>query len=106
MKISISHRTVYSYDGPIRYALQRLRLLPVSGRLQTVLTWNLEIEGGDREVTFTDAFGNVSWLVSAHGEPHEIVITASGEVETEDRAGVQGAHVGYAPLWLFSVPHR
>ena len=104
MKVSINHRTVYSYDAPVRYALQRLRLVPTSGRLQTVVEWSLEVEGADREVSFVDAFGNTSWLVSAHGEPHEIVITASGEVETIDRAGVQGSHVGHAPLWLFQRP--
>lgn len=104
MKVAINHRTVYSYDAPVAYALQRLRLVPTSGRLQTVVDWSLTVEGADREVSFIDAFGNTTWLVSAHGEPHEIVITASGEIETIDRAGVQGAHVGHAPLWLFQRP--
>lgn len=104
MRVSISHRTVYSYDAPIHYALQRLRLFPANGRLQTLLDWSIAIEGADREVTFTDAFGNQTWLVSAHGEPHEIVIVASGNVETHDHAGVLGAHIGHAPLWLFERP--
>jgi transglutaminase-like putative cysteine protease len=31
-------------------------------------------------------------------------VTATGEVETRDTAGVTGPHRGFAPLWLFSAP--
>jgi len=102
MRLTIAHRTVYTYDVPIHYALQRLRLTPVNGRLQTIRQWSLSIAGADHEVSFLDAFGNATWLVSAHGEPHEIAITAAGEVDTHDFAGVHGPHAGHAPLWLFA----
>lgn len=104
MRLAISHRTLYSYDSPIAYALLRLRLTPASGRLQTILSWSLAIEGAEREVDYVDAFGNVSSLLSAHSEPHQIAITASGEVETKDLSGVQGPHFGYTPLWLYTKP--
>jgi transglutaminase-like putative cysteine protease len=35
------------------------------------------------------------------GEPHGVTIEAAGEVETINKAGVTGAHRGFAPLWLF-----
>lgn len=101
MKLKISHRTEYSYDTPVYYALQRLRLFPMSGHAQTVLSWSLAIEGAREEVRFTDHFGNDTRLVSVGGEPRTISILAEGEVETIERAGIAGPHRGYAPLWFF-----
>ena len=57
--------------------------------------------GATQEVQFVDGFGNDTRLVSIDGEPHTIVIEASGVVETRDTAGVTGKHQGLAPLWLF-----
>lgn len=104
MRLRITHRTEYRYDAPPRYALQRLRLVPYSGGAQTVLSWSLAVEGAREEVRFVDQFGNETVLVSAEGDPHTISVTAAGEVETRDTAGVTGPHRGFAPLWLFT--HR
>lgn len=103
MRLHVTHRTLYSYDSPIAYALLRLRLTPATGRLQTILSWSLSIDGADREVDYVDAFGNASSLLSAHSEPHEISITAIGDVETHDLSGVFGPHFGHTPLWLFTM---
>jgi transglutaminase-like putative cysteine protease len=43
MRLKITHRTEYRYDVPLRYALQRLRLVPYSGPSQSVLSWDLSI---------------------------------------------------------------
>lgn len=101
MRLKITHRTEYSYASPVSYALQRLRLVPASGTLQTVHGWSLAITGAKEELRFLDHFGNDTRLLSAHGEPHSIAVEASGEVETFDKAGVFGVHRGFAPLWLF-----
>lgn len=101
MRLKISHKTLYAYDAPVPYALQRLRLTPRSEHNQTVLSWSLDIEGAKEEVRFTDHFGNDTRLLSVTGEPHAIVVTARGEVDVRDTAGVTGAHSGFAPLWLF-----
>jgi transglutaminase-like putative cysteine protease len=101
MLLRITHRTEYSYDAPVAYALQRLRLFPASGALQAVRSWNLAVEGAREEVRFADQFGNDTRLLSVEGAPHAIVVEASGEVETQDRAGVSGPHAGFAPFWLF-----
>ena len=37
MRLSISHRTTYSFDAPVDYALQQLRLTPTPGGAQRVL---------------------------------------------------------------------
>lgn len=101
MLLSITHRTEYSYDAPVAYALQRVRLFPLSGRAQTVRNWTLDIEGAREEVRFEDHFGNDTRLLSVHGGATSISIVARGEVETHDASGVFGAHRGFAPLWLF-----
>jgi transglutaminase-like putative cysteine protease len=104
MQLKISHTTQYSYDGPVPYALQRLRLTPVSGRSQEVSSWRLDVFGAKEEVRFSDHFGNDTRLFSISGGSQLISITATGEVEVKDNAGVTGPHSGYAPLWLFEHP--
>lgn len=101
MRLKISHRTHYSYDAPVPYALQRLRLSPSNTQTQTVLSWSLEVTGATEEVGFLDQFGNDTRLLSVSGDPHAIDILAAGEVEVRDTAGVTGGHTGFAPLWLF-----
>lgn len=101
MRLKISHTTEYSYDEPVTYALQRLRLTPYSQPGQTVLSWETRVDGARLEVGYDDHFGNRVQLVSVNAEQNAIRIVASGEVETEDKAGVYGAHQGYTPLWLY-----
>ena len=101
MRLKISHTTEYLYEEPVAYALQRLRLHPQSSHAQTVLNWSLSVEGAKVEAGYNDQFGNRVDLVSIEGGEHTIRITASGEVETIDRAGVLGPHHGFVPLWLY-----
>ena len=104
MLLKITHRTEYRYDTPIQYGLQRLRLVPNGGASQSVQSWTLNIEGAREEARFIDQFGNETRLVSIEGEPHIVSVEATGEVLTHDKAGVSGAHKGFAPLWLFERP--
>jgi len=101
MRLKISHRTEYRYDYPIIYGLQRLRLVPRSGRTQSVTAWDLRIDGARQEVRFLDHFGNDTRLVSMEGEPRVVAVEASGVVETFSTAGVTGQHHGLEPLWLY-----
>jgi len=101
MKLKITHTTEYSYDGPVQYSLQRLRLTPLASPGQTITSWSVSVEGAAVEADYDDQFGNHVELVSNEGEQKTTRIVASGEVETQDRNGVFGAHVGYCPLWLF-----
>jgi transglutaminase-like putative cysteine protease len=101
MRLKISHTTQYAYDGPVPYALQRLRLCPQSSRFQEVIDWRLDVLGANEEVRFSDQFGNDTRLFSISGGSQLISITAAGEIEVKDNAGVSGPHSGYAPLWMF-----
>jgi transglutaminase-like putative cysteine protease len=101
MRLKISHVTEYRYDEPAAFSLQRLRLTPPTVPGQSTATWSLRVEGAKPEVEYDDQFGNHVNLVSLQGEQQVTRIVAEGEVETEDRNGVIGPHVGFCPLWLF-----
>lgn len=101
MRLKISHMTEYSYEEPVEFALQRLRLTPKDCPGQKVLQWQSLVNGASHEASYDDHFGNRVELVSVSGGEKTIRIMASGEVETEERNGVFGPHVGYVPLWLY-----
>lgn len=101
MRLTISHTTEYSFDEPVPYSLHRLRLTPINAPAQKVLNWAITVDGAKVEAGYADQFGNRVELVSVEGTEHTIRITAAGEIETQDRAGVFGAHQGFCPLWLF-----
>lgn len=101
MRLKISHRSEYRYTSAVGYLLQRVRLVPRSGRTQDVLSWSLKLEGAEEEVYYRDHFGNDTRLLSAHGLEDAVAIKAEGEVITRDTAGVLGPDEGFAPLWLF-----
>jgi transglutaminase-like putative cysteine protease len=101
MRLKISHTTEYAYDEPVPYSLQRLRLTPTDGPTQKVVNWAVTVDGAKIETGYADQFGNRVELVSIEGAGHTIRITASGEVDTLDKAGVFGPHQGFCPLWLF-----
>lgn len=103
MRLKITHRTEYVYDAPVRYGLQRLRLDPRDGATQKVGAWSVTTEGAREELAFVDQFANETRLISVEGEPKKIAVTATGSVETFDKAGVTGPHRGFAPLWLFAA---
>ena len=103
MRLKISHRTEYGYDAPLSYGLQRLRLTPQSGRAQTVIAWEIAVDGAREELRYIDGFGNETRLLSIDGEPRGVAITATGEVQTNDTAGVTGPQRGFAPMWLFQA---
>lgn len=102
MRLKITHTTEYHYDQPVSYSLQRLRLTPQTGPGQTVAAWQIAVDGAAIEAGFDDHFGNRVQLVASEGGNNRVHIIASGEVDTEDRAGVFGPHVGDTPLWLFN----
>lgn len=104
MLLNISHTTHYTYDEPVRYALQKVRLRPLSNGQQTVVDWKLSINGGEVEASYLDHYGNQTDLLRATEGTQSLAITASGTVETIDTSGVTGKVYGAAPLWHFQQP--
>lgn len=102
MKLNITHTTQYSYDAPVSYGLQQVRLTPVSTKHQTVLKWTVEITGGAQELSFQDQYENQTLLVQADPGTQGVSVTVTGEVETHTTDGVFGKVYGTAPLWHFT----
>jgi hypothetical protein len=48
MILSISHVTTYTYDRPVRGAVQSLRLTPSRFDGQRVISWSIGVDGGQR----------------------------------------------------------
>lgn len=99
--LEITHTSTYSYDTPVHYALQQLRLIPRAGNGQRVIEWNSTISGGEKQLTFNDQFLNQTELVKVDAGATQIEIISHGVVEIENRHGVVGAHSGFTPMWLF-----
>ncbi len=102
MLLKISHTSTYQYDTPVPYALQRLHLVPQSNNAQKVHDWQVTCVGAHREVTYKDGFNNVTELIRNERGALEISITASGNVTTNDNAGVFGSDNVSTPLWMYS----
>lgn len=101
MQLEIRHTTRYSYDRPVDYALQQIRLSPPTTRQQKVISWEIDVQGGQIETTYLDHHQTRVHLVSVARGGSEVSITAAGKVETYDTAGVLGPVYGPAPLWYF-----
>lgn len=104
MRLYVSHLTTYQYDKPVHYALQQVRLTPTSQESQKVVTWNLTVEGGHKQLEFEDQHHNRVTLISIEEDQSAISIRCTGEVETTNQNGVVGHQHGYAPLWYFKRP--
>lgn len=106
MKLQISHTTKYSFDQPVEYALQKVRLRPMSDPTQQVGTWSLDIDGGKLETGYKDHYGNLVDLVSADEGTQNLTVTATGDVTTLNATGVLGMVMGRMPLWHFKSTTR
>lgn len=102
MQLTINHVTRYAYDQPVDYALQRLRLRPLSCKMQQVDHWQVSVTGGQIVASYQDHYGNHTDLVCVDAGVTAVEIIASGQVSTDDCAGVLGPVYGRAPLWHFA----
>jgi len=80
MKYTIVHALNYAYDSPVRSSTQYLRLTPRDTLRQKVLDWKLEAPGQPQRTQ--DGYGNVLHVMTVDRPATEIVIRASGTVET------------------------
>lgn len=104
MKLKITHTTKYTYDAPVSYGLQQVRLTPVSSKHQTVSRWDVDIKGGAQELRFQDQYQNETSLLKVAQGATEVIVTVDGEVETHSSDGIYGKVYGTAPLWHFGQP--
>lgn len=101
MRLRISHKTSYHYDAPVPFALQQLRKTPRSFAMQSVLDWQITLEGAKQQLSFTDQHGNHVILSSIENGSEEMTILVEGEVETHDTHGVLGDDGFQPPFWYY-----
>jgi transglutaminase-like putative cysteine protease len=88
MRLSISHRTQYRFTKPLKGAMQILRLTPHSCLNQTVLDWRIDVDCDARLRDSRDGYGNCITNLYVDEPVTSLTITATGQVVTDDRAGV------------------
>lgn len=104
MQLSILHRTTYRFSSPVMNVVQLLRLTPLSCLTQTVLEWRIDVNCDARLRETLDGYGNCVHMLYVDEPAEEIVITASGRVITEDKAGVIQGVPNDLPQELFLRP--
>jgi transglutaminase-like putative cysteine protease len=92
MIISVSHRTVYHYDSPLRVAVQSLRLTPSHFDGQRILNWEVAVTDGTRGASFRDGAGDWIENWSVRGPADAVEVSVSGQVETTDLIAVLQGH--------------
>lgn len=98
MRIKIAHETAYHYGGPAKSAVQMLRLTPRNHEGQTVRQWRIDLDHPGRLVRREDCYGNVVHGLFLEGPVHATTLTVTGDVETEDAAGlVRGTYERFPP---------
>lgn len=102
MKLHIRHETRYDFDAPVPFGLQQLRKIPKSFRNQNILSWDTQVLGGRKELSFEDYHRNTVELISFEANTQSISLISEGVVEIADTHGVLGRHEGSTPLWLFN----
>jgi len=101
MRLRITHIARYEFEKPVEFGLQQSRKTPKSTRGQTVLSWDAEIDGGQREFSFQDYRRNTVDPVSFYPRTEALEIRSVGEFPMADISGIVGKHEGFASLWLF-----
>lgn len=101
MRLAIRHVTRYEFAQPVALGLQRLRLKPKSTHGQSVIDWDMTLDGAKTEAEYDDHHGNRVTLVSVEPQATSVTVTCSGVVDTADNAGITGPHSGFMPLWCF-----
>lgn len=101
MLIMVSHVTRYTYDEPVNYTVQSLRLTPAQFKGQRIANWHVRVPGCSKSLQFKDGFGNAVDLVTVYARHHELMIEAGGTVETSDCSGVVSGLAKSIPARVF-----
>lgn len=90
MRLYVSHRTAYRFTEPQARLVQLLRLTPGNHAGQSIVSWSIDVDRDARLKPGRDGYGNDTTMLYVDGPIEHIAISVSGEVLTEDRAGMIG----------------
>ena len=80
MQLSIHHETLYRYSIDQAYSIQQLHLTPRPEGQQQVLSWRIDTPGNC--LAYSDAYGNVSHMLTLNEAHKEVRIVVEGVVST------------------------
>ncbi|WP_156678364.1 transglutaminase family protein [Sphingomonas profundi] len=101
MRLFIHHRTDYRFSEPQARIVQLLRLTPTSNEGQNIIDWRIDVDCNARLRPGRDGFGNETNMLYIDGPIDHVGLSVSGEVLTEDRAGMLGGAPEPLPPMLF-----
>ena len=101
MRLSIQHKTRFTYGEAAQYALLQLRVRPMDSPSQTVRNWTLSLDGAVHQAEFFDQYGTATDLITFDRGVQAVDIHVVGEVETFETAGVMQSREGPLPLWYY-----
>lgn len=101
MRLFVHHRTHYAFSEPQARLVQLLRLTPRSYEGQSIVSWRIDACRDARLKRSHDGYGNHVTMLYVDGPLTDLTLTVSGEVITDDRAGmVRGAPDPLPPLYF------
>ncbi len=101
MRLFIEHRTDYRFSEPQARLVQLLRMTPGCHIGQNVVDWRIDVDCDARLKTGRDGFGNETQMLYVDGPLDRISLSVTGEVLTEDRAGMIAGAAEPLPPPLF-----
>ena len=101
MRIRVSHEIIHRFVPPARTVNQTLRLTPLSFDSQYVLRWRIDVDADGALRETEDGHGNAVASYSHHGLIERLAVSAAGEVETSDAAGVVRGAVERLPAEMY-----
>jgi transglutaminase-like putative cysteine protease len=101
MRLRVVHRTVYTYAEPMTRAIQTLRVRPRSHEGQFVGAWRIDVDADCRLYRDEDPYGNLTDTFYIDGPSTKVTVSAEGEIETFDTAGVIRGTAERLPLPVF-----
>jgi transglutaminase-like putative cysteine protease len=83
-RLTVLHRTRYTYDRPVERSAHRLHLRPVSDAKQRLVLYQLQLGPAPLVVDYEDVFGNATSRFEISDPYSEFEITAASVVEIID----------------------
>jgi transglutaminase-like putative cysteine protease len=101
MRLTVHYDTSYRFSSPATGVIQLLRLTPRSCATQNVTDWRIGVDCDARLREGQDGYGNITHMLYVDQPVNSLKVSVSGDVLTEDRAGVIGEMGGELPREVF-----
>lgn len=88
MRLRIVHEIAASFEPAVPLAIREIRMSPRTYDGQYVGDWRIDVDHDCRLDRVLDAYGNLLHDFSVAGPLKDLTVTAAGEVEVDDTAGV------------------